>query len=995
MTSPESPPSDSLRSRLLAWSAILGVLALLIGWLFRSVLFQGGLLSFRDSLHFYYPLFDFIQQEWEAGRIPLWNPYSNSGEPLLASPTSSVLYPLKLIFFLPASYWARYHAYILVHVLLAGLTSAWAARRWGASPAAAALAGISYACGGNILINYCNVVFLCGAAWLPLAFWSGARLIDSRSVRHVPLFSMTLALMVLGGDPQLAYEAGLLVALYAAMTWFFGERSVSALRPVRERAVSAPAADHNETGHGRWAAWTKHRLVLLVLAAGLGGLLSAVQILPTQAANRTSVRAAREVPSNLFEVPGYLFRQRDPVPRPDTGRPPHWYDALVGDPPPPAKHELSVYGYSFAPWRLVEFLWPNVTGRYFPDDSRWMFILDAEPSVWVPSQYIGLWTFLLALAALRFRTGDVRGRWLTVIVLLTFVASWGVYGLGWVGRHVSEWMGESPWKTPTSVNGGIGGLYWLLSILLPGFSEFRYPAKLMVLTNCGLSLLAAQGLDRLAAGGAESAQESRTSVRWIRILGGLAILSLAWLAFAWLAGDWFQTLLNSRKRSRNFAFDSAGAIRDITLAGLQTLVLALVSIALVRLRFPSSDVGGGWLRRVVSGSSALAWIVLALTAVDLGLANAPLVHTVDRRQWEGPPPPALAGVIERVTKEEGRMSARPVRIARSNSWINPLDPPDRYPLEDRVDWQRWMIVVRQNVPLHIGVVASFGTLDNNEHEAWYDTLPLPDKGAFLAPRRSYDAWGTEYFVVDKMTDANSFLGSTVGLRTSWPPSDAPDASPIIPFGPPLRQVNTEDDGLPPGVLVLKNDSPFPAAWIVHRVLPLEPISPGQRDRWLPVMMQLVFPRENPIDLHETAVVEDAALAAEFAKKAVQWGLKSDAAESCRVVRYEPGELEIEAVLGAEGVVVLSDTYSPDWKGAVATGDEAFRSVPLLQTNRTMRGVRLPAGRHRVRMTYAPRSFYIGAAFSGAAWLGVIGLLGLGPLVDRLRRRRAPDGGKPS
>ncbi len=71
----------------------------------------------------------------------------------------------------------------------------------------------------------------------------------------------------------------------------------------------------------------------------------------------------------------------------------------------------------------------------------------------------------------------------------------------------SEWMREPPSKTPISLTGGIGGLYWLLGILLPGFSEFRFPSKLMVLANCGLSLLAAPGLDRLAAAGSDPAEQ--------------------------------------------------------------------------------------------------------------------------------------------------------------------------------------------------------------------------------------------------------------------------------------------------------------------------------------------------------------------------------------------------------------------------------------------------------------------------------------------------------
>ncbi len=286
------------------------------------------------------------------------------------------------------------------------------------------------------------------------------------------------------------------------------------------------------------------------------------------------------------------------------------------------------------------------------------------------------------------------------------------------------------------------------------------------------------------------------------------------------------------------------------------------------------------------------------SAVELGLANAPLIHTVDRRRWEEPR--ALARVIERAEKgEEGPPSVRcGSRAGRTVGSIRSI--PDRYPLEDRVEWQRRMFIMRQNLPLTSGVVVSFGTLDNNEHEAWFDTLPLPDK-AYLAPRRSYDAWGTEYFVVDKTTEAESFFGSTVGLRTSWASADAPAASPIIPFGPPLRQINTDEDGLPSGVFVLKNDSPFPAAWIVHRILPLDPIPPGQRERWLPVMTQLVFPRENAIDLRRNGGHRGCrGSPARSAKKAIRWpGGGSDAAEPSRIVPHEAGDLEIEAILGAE------------------------------------------------------------------------------------------------
>ncbi len=141
--------------------------------------------------------------------------------------------------------------------------------------------------------------------------------------------------MVLGGDPQLAYEAGLLVALYAAMKWFFDERLRFALTTVRERAAS-PATGPNDARSARWTYWTTHRLVLLAGSAALGGLLSAVQILPTQSASRTSIRSAREVPSNLFEIPGYLLRGKETGPaarhRPaPTGTTPSWEILLPGE----------------------------------------------------------------------------------------------------------------------------------------------------------------------------------------------------------------------------------------------------------------------------------------------------------------------------------------------------------------------------------------------------------------------------------------------------------------------------------------------------------------------------------------------------------------------------------------------------------------------------------------------------------------------------------------
>ena len=204
------------RSRLIVILSIAGLLV----WCFADALFRGGMFVFRDAAHYYYPLFQLVADQWAAGRVPLWNPYENLGMPLAADPTASVFYPGKLIFALPLGYAWTYKLYIMAHLLLAAAAAYRLARHWQASVIAAGVCAISYAFSGNVLVNYCNVVYLVGAAWMPLALLAADRMLRERSLRWAAALGMVLALMVLGGDPQAAYHAGLLAAMYAAWLWW-------------------------------------------------------------------------------------------------------------------------------------------------------------------------------------------------------------------------------------------------------------------------------------------------------------------------------------------------------------------------------------------------------------------------------------------------------------------------------------------------------------------------------------------------------------------------------------------------------------------------------------------------------------------------------------------------------------------------------------------------------------------------------------------------------
>src|SRR5262245_16586001 len=201
------PPSFAAkRTTLLAWIAI----GIPIAALFGPALFADRSFAMRDAGHFYYPLFEWCCREWAAGRVPLWNTLENCGVPVLADGSSSVFYPGKLLFVLPLDFALRYKLYIVGHVMLAAVNSYVLARAWRASPFASAVAAICYSCGGNVVFQYCNVVFLVGAAWLPLAVLALDRMLQLASWRWAVGLGVILALLVLGGDPQAAYHAALL-----------------------------------------------------------------------------------------------------------------------------------------------------------------------------------------------------------------------------------------------------------------------------------------------------------------------------------------------------------------------------------------------------------------------------------------------------------------------------------------------------------------------------------------------------------------------------------------------------------------------------------------------------------------------------------------------------------------------------------------------------------------------------------------------------------------
>ena len=105
----------------------------------------------------------------------------------------------------------------------------------------------------------------------------------------------------------------------------------------------------------------------------------------------------------------------------------------------------------------------------------------------------------------------------------------------------------------------------------------------------------------------------------------------------------------------------------------------------------------------------------------------------------------------------------------------------------------------------------------------------------------------------------------------------------------------------------------------------------------------------------------------------------------RITRDEETVIEIEAELEAPGLLVLADSYAAGWRVQVDGAPASARPANFL-----FRGVPVPAGRHRVRFEYRPRSVTVGAAASlgGGALLAVLALF-----ASRRDRARAERGGR--
>lgn len=955
-----------------------GCLTVLLIWLFLDVLWFNHRMAFRDAAHFYGPLFRLVHTEWAAGRMPLWSPYSGIGVPLAASPTASVFYPGQLLAWLPLSPGHFEASYVLLHLLLAAGATYALARELGTSVAAGLLAGMAYTCGGSVLFQYCNVVFLVGAAWFPVALWAARRLMHRGEVKYALMLGAVMALMTLGGDPQMTYHTALFVAVY------FVARGVTG-----SNRLASQSQELNEKPPFPF----KRTFALLCLAGGTAVVLAAVQLVPAMELTRLSTRGMPEHPRNVYQLVGWWFdtegtiESSDPgqaninaLPPDDTQREPSssTYAALLANTDQGDAHQEHTYLFSLGPWHLTEMCISNFAGQLFPTNQRWIRAFTPENWTWVPSLYMGLIPAVLALACWG-RGADRQMRRLRWFTLFCFLAACGEYGPGWIVRECVALFDIRAGDLP--MGDGFGGVYWMLVNLLPGYETFRFPAKWLIPASLGIALLAAKGWDRCDSPYWQRVGWISKTVLLISVVFGLSVLAM---------GIWNPHYRPGVPVDIVFGpFDFDGAKRAFLWSCTQAVVVALFVVWMarqIRWQIQDSDqvasdtvctVQHLTASKKPSPSIRFATLVLFVTTIDLALAQKPLISTAPEQVWQ-----ATSPVVEAIRSDSRSNTSQvelPTRIdrrslLRTTSWSQEIDPARMVEVVERDRATLWPLY---QLDVQMALVSVQGTMQLADFEAFHEHADsITDKQR--SEGRVSKGTGLDTIAVDYLLAPQGFMQPN--SEVSFDPTGM-QVQPQVEGHEAKDLVEVQLSDLD-GVSLWKNSRPAPRAWVAHQWDVTPPTHPRSVRELKRLSTQVLKDDGVPRDLRTRPMVE---VDVEQPLPPPPPALPADkiAKETCRIVHYDPSRVGIEVSTEAEGIVVLADQFYPGWQARVATEDEPQRPVEIFRVNRVLRGVWLPPGKHRLEFHYQPKRILAAATVSGLGWIALLCLAG----VSMVKRQR--------
>ena len=212
---------------------------------------QNYLLS--DPINQFYVWHDLAAKSMQStGKIPLWNPYEFTGQPLVANAQSALFYPPNLLlFWLSPGQVAGIRA--ILRLFFAGIFMFLFCRELRISRTGALLATIGFTFSGPMIVwlgfPHANVL-VC----LPFLMWTGEKLLAGTKIFFWGgTMSLGVGLSLLGGHPETTFHVLAVFAVYFILKLGF----------IKKTVISK-----------------KHILVIFSLAIVLGFMVGSIQLLP-------------------------------------------------------------------------------------------------------------------------------------------------------------------------------------------------------------------------------------------------------------------------------------------------------------------------------------------------------------------------------------------------------------------------------------------------------------------------------------------------------------------------------------------------------------------------------------------------------------------------------------------------------------------------------------------------------------------------------------------
>lgn len=165
-----------------------------------------------DQTFQFFPWLSFAREQFQKGAVPLWNPYSYSGSPLLANGQSAVFSPFHLLFYI-FPFLKMFSISACLRLFCAALFMYFFMRSLGIGARGSTLSALSYqTCG--FLIVLLNHPHSNPAIFLPLLFWMTERVCQKASLRRTALLSGVLFLQNISGHVATALIQTLAVFCY-------------------------------------------------------------------------------------------------------------------------------------------------------------------------------------------------------------------------------------------------------------------------------------------------------------------------------------------------------------------------------------------------------------------------------------------------------------------------------------------------------------------------------------------------------------------------------------------------------------------------------------------------------------------------------------------------------------------------------------------------------------------------------------------------------------